>query len=224
MKNLRLTIVLACLWLLTAPHGAAQDTRPSLACPASAWSNTGGDGTRWNPVKTSSLRTFVVTAALTGTPGVTYDDVYFKSGNVPPMPPTVKLGAAQVGWFGRRTLVPTKLVLQVSGGGPAMLATFVIPIPEEEQRAKIDAHLDDQERAGRTSPFATMEEFRARKADIFTAINLIFTENRVGLFELTCTYTSAGREAWQGTVQSQPFYVEITDDGDWFTQADRLNR
>ena len=59
---------------------------------------------------------------------------------------------------------------------------------------------------------------------MYSAIDFIFVQNRVGLFELTCTYTSAQRGAWNGTVRSKPFYIRITDAGEWVEQVERMAR
>ena len=201
---------------LSANTLAGQNGSPNLTCsPESMTGPTKGNGTRSQPVEVNSLRNFKVTASLKGGAGARYENLFFKSGNVPPLPPTLTLDASEVGWFGRRTGVDTRLVLTLNGDERTQIATFQIPIPAAERRARINAHLDDMQRTGHTAPL-TPAEFPSRRGDMYKAIDAIFTQNRLGLFELTCTYTSREQGSWNGTVRSQPFYVQINDGGDWF--------
>lgn len=173
-------IALAATALSTPLRG--QGAAPSLTCmPAAMTGSSTGDGSRARPVVSSNLRNFRVTASLRGAPGVRYESLFFKSGSVPPLPATLALDATEVGWFGRRTPVDTRLVQTLNGDEKTQIATC--------------AHLDEMQRTGKTAPL-TPQEFPARRGDMYGAIDAIFTQNRIGLFELTCSYTSRERGAW----------------------------
>lgn len=202
--------------MFSAVTGAAPHAQPGVTCAAASMTGpTNGTGTRSQPVEINSLRNFKVTASLKSAAGVRYENLFFKSGNVPPLPPTLTLEAAEVGWLGRRTAMDTHLVLTLAGDERTQISTFQIPIPAAERSARINAHLDEMQRTGRTAPL-TPAEFPSRRGDMYGALDAIYTQNRVGLFELTCTYTSRERGAWNGSVRSEPFYVQINDGGDFF--------
>jgi hypothetical protein len=96
------------------------------------------------------------------------------------------------------------------------------PDPDAEQRARINGSPRRDGTDREPARFSAIEEFRRRRGDIYLAIESTYIQNRVGLFELTCTYTSTKRGMWNGTVRSKRFYLRIEDDGDWFTQGERL--
>ena len=98
--------------------------------------------------------------------------------------------------------------------GSRLQISLFIPPSEEDRRAALDAFLERLEAESRKE--GRLDEFRRLSADkeaLLVGLSGFQKENRVGVFELRCTYRSRGEEVWNGETQSPPVRIEVRFDG-----------
>lgn len=88
------------------------------------------------------------------------------------------------------------------------------------RQGKIQTFVDQTKAQDLTSGAATqtvVDEATAKNAEIISAVEQMYVENRVGRFKLSAEYHSTQSGAWNGTATSSKVTVDVVNKGNGFT-------
>jgi hypothetical protein len=196
--------------------------QPQLSCDVPA-----ADGVERSTGKTvgvSNLKLIPLKASLKGPPSPPIEDLTLASdGNVPARPATIKVDVMMI-VDGRKVSVPIKT--SVTGSGQDLRERYlsmllmipVDPVVRRDEEMQYLQRLESQAENEKGTDKRIVDLYKNQKQSLISSFDSVFIENRVGLFEIVCRYSSNRRGFWNGEIQSAPMDVEIQFKGHFFDQ------
>ncbi len=137
--------------------------------------------------------------------------------------PTVEIIANMLS-NGEKINVPVKLKHVGSGqeyDTHTIYVSLEIPIERPKRKKNIVGYLqriESESVKGKDVSEETLNLFRQRRNDMIGAFEKNYMENKVGIFEIVCKYSSDRSGFWNGQVQSDPILIQVVFEGKFFDQ------
>lgn len=121
------------------------------------------------------------------------------------------------------SIVPVKVSAHersAEDGKETLGMTIEILEDENIRQNKIQTFIDEVKNDQSTVPGAESQELvnemNAKNADIVASLKNLYSENRVGSYNLTLEYHSTQQGAWTGQVTSVPIVLQVLNKGSFF--------
>jgi hypothetical protein len=128
---------------------------------------------------------------------------------------------------GKEDSIPIRTALLGSGQTPAerhLSVILQVPIDDKDRDAQEMRYIEllastvDKQSPPLDPMILDLYKSQKAKATLAHAFDRVFLENRVGSFDVTCTYVSKVPGSWNGEVRAAPVRIDIVFAGHFFEQ------